>query len=138
MSDHAICTAEGHGPQVSPLPKLHHHGPHGERVAHASWGNLGGDTKCVGCRAGYPLYAWSPLDVCADCHTPVATLRSVDLVGSDRGLAATYMPPGGCTCVGTGGEDRTCRRCFPGRILCQTCGEVAHEVSQPDLFGEVS
>ena len=61
------------------------------------------------------------VDLCASCSSAVRTVANLQVVGDEKYLAPTYMPPGGCTCQSMV-IDPECPRCFPGELRCQTCG----------------
>jgi hypothetical protein len=62
-------------------------------------------------------------DLCVSCSSAVKTFANLQVVGDEKFLASTYMPPGGCTCQSMA-IDPDCPRCFPAEILCQPCGET--------------
>ena len=64
------------------------------------------------------------VDLCVSCSSAVRTFANLQIVGDEKYLAPTYMPPGGCTCLSVA-VDLACPRCFPVEMLCQSCGETA-------------
>jgi hypothetical protein len=70
------------------------------------------------------LSAVGCVDLCVSCSSAVKTLANLQVVGDERHLVPTWMPPGGCTCRSME-IDPACPRCYPAYLICQPCGEKA-------------
>jgi hypothetical protein len=79
--------------------------------------------------AGLTVERREELNLCVSCSSAVKSFANLQVVGDEKFLLPTYMPPGGCTCQSME-ADPACPRCYPSAALCQPCGEAAATASR--------